>query len=315
MSYRGVLKWLTLGLASVVLVVGLAACGDDDGDADPTAAPTTDATSEATDTGAEAEIPEVTIPASDFTFDGAPSSIAGGLTRLTINNTSTAGEDHQAQLFKLNEGVMYEDFVAASSGEDPSAVFATGSFAGGPLAAAGNESSVVMELEEGEYVMLCQIPSPSDGVAHAEKGMIQPLTVTAPPDQQPDPPEADYSVSLQDFSFDMPDTAAAGETTIQVDNDGAQAHEMAVAKLNEGATFEDFEAFLNTPPEEAATAGPPPFALTGGIDGIAPAATGWAELDLESGATYVLACFFPNTSSPEGTPHFAEGMVDSFTVE
>jgi hypothetical protein len=119
---------------------------------------------------------------------------------------------------------------------------------------------------------------------------------------------------LQEFSFDMPETAAAGETTIEVVNDGAQPHEMGVAKLNEGATFEDFEAFLNTP-EGQAPAGPPPFVLVGGIDGMASGVTGWVELDLESGATYVLACFFPDTSSAEGAPHFALGMTDSFTVE
>jgi hypothetical protein len=173
---------------------------------------------------------------------------------------------------------------------------------------------VEVDLEAGEYILLCNIPSPADGVSHAQKGMIQPLTVTAPPEQRPTPPEADYTVSLQEFSFGMPETAAPGPTTFQVVNDGKQVHEMAVAKLNEGETLEDVEAFLGAP-EGQAPAGPPPFAVVGGIDGLAPGVTGWAELDLEAGAAYVLLCFFPDTSSAEGAPHFAVGMVDSFTVE
>lgn len=44
---------------------------------------------------------------------------------------------------------------------------------------AGATSEAEVDLPEGEYVLICQLPSPGDGVAHALKGMPKPLTVRA----------------------------------------------------------------------------------------------------------------------------------------
>jgi hypothetical protein len=254
----------------------------------------------------QAEIPVVTITAADYRFD-APASIAGGLTQITIENTGT--EDHQAQLFLLNEGASYDDLQSALP-QGEAAVFALGEPAGGPLAAPGEESAVIQDLQTGQYALICNIPSP-DGTPHFARGMIAPLEVTEAPEEQPEPPQADTTVRLSDFTFDAPDTMEAGNAPVAVVNDGPQFHEMAVAKLNEGATVDDLTAYLNAP-TDTTTPPPAPYRLIGGMDAMALEQEGWSVLNLTPG-TYALVCFVPDAET--GAPHFTLGMIDSFTVE
>lgn len=133
--------------------------------------------------------------------------------------------------------------------------------------------------------------------------------MTAAPDEQPEAPEVDVSVSLSDFEFDAPETLAAGETTFEVKNDGTQAHEMAVFSLDEGITTEDVVAILTG---EVELQGPPPFAFTGQVAVMTPGESGITTLDLEAG-TFALLCFV--TDPETETPHFALGMAQDLVVE
>ncbi len=280
---------LFVGLA---LAFGVIACDDDDNGDEPGA--TAKNTPEAA-----AEIPDVTIGAVDYSFD-APASIPGGLTHFILQNTGT--EDHQALLFRLDEGVTLEDFAAAPIETEADAE-AFGSFAGGPIAPAGGTFDSVLDLQPGSYVMICEIPSP-DGVPHSEKGMVASLEVTAPPAEQPAPPEADATVKLLEFAFDAPDTLPAGETTFDLVNSGAQVHEMGMIKVDDGVTVDDALASLES--EEG------PFTIIGALYGLPAGGEGWTTIDLTPG-TYAIVCFVTDPES--GEPHIALGMSDSFTVE
>ena len=296
-------------VAVVILAFGAVACSDDDEDGgDPT--PSGDATSTVEDPGV-VEIPIVAIVANDYLFTDAPSSIPGGLTRIAFTNESVA-EDHQAQLLRLNDDVSYSDFDTLLDDPDvtEAEIFAlVATAAGGPGTSPGNENDNVIDLEEGTYALICFIPSPTDGIPHAFKGMRQELEVTAAPDEQPEAPEVDVSVSLADFEFDAPETLAAGETTFEVTNNGTQAHEMAVFSLEEGTTTEDVLAILTG---EVEPEGPPPFAFTGQVAVMTPGESGVTTLDLAAG-TYSLLCF---VTDPEAdAPHFALGMAQDLVVE
>lgn len=282
---------LLVALAGLMLFI--AGCGDDDGD-----------------DGGSVEIPEVSIVGNDYTYD-APASIEGGLTRINFSNESPA-EDHQAQLFRLNDGVSYADFADVLG--DPESTEAdilalVDTAAGGPGVAAGGESENVVDLNAGTYALICLIPSPTDDIPHFAKGMVQELEVTEPPEDQPEAPEADVAVGLSDFEFDAPETLEAGEMTFDVTNNGPQPHEMAVMRLDEGITTDDALGILSG---EVELQGPPPFQFAGQVAVLTPGESATTTLDLEPG-TYSLLCF---VSDPEsGAPHAFLGMAQDLVVE
>ena len=273
----------------------------------------------------------VTLQAEDFKFSG-PSEVGAGLVTLTLVNNGE--EPHHAQLVKLNEGVTMDDFEAALQNPDPSALFAAVTFTGGPpTTPPGEEHTVVVRLDPGDYVVLCFIAG-DDGVPHLAKGMVFPFTVTGEDSGAPDP-TADAEATLLDYEIEMPDTLPAGESTLQVTNQGDEPHQLAILKLAPGMSADTLIAIMMAS-EEATEGTPeatpdggemdhaspvaspegegmelPPFSEAGGIQVLSPGLTGWAVLDLEPG-DYVAVCFVPNA---EGVPHAALGMVKAFTVE
>ncbi len=296
-------RWLlvaALGVVALVLAVGAAACGDDEedgGDDGATATPTEDAA---------AAIPEVEVGALDFSFT-APSSISGGLTRFTLNNTGA--EPHQLQFVRLNDGVTFEQFQEAVGQPDPSGAIALVSFAGGPNTVdPGQSAEAASDLQPGAHVLLCFV-SGDDGIPHLAKGMIRQMEVTEAPVEAPDPPETDASVTASDFAFDAPATLPAGEVAVEFANAGLQPHELTVMRLTGITVDQARELFTG---DGAEPAGPPPVENAAGVSAVAPNTTSYTTLNLTAG-DYVLVCFVPDPS--DGQPHVALGMFDSFTVE
>jgi uncharacterized cupredoxin-like copper-binding protein len=175
----------------------------------------------------------------------------------------------------------------------------------------------VYDLTEGAYVALCFV-SGADDVPHLAKGMIAPFEVTPSEETPAELPAPDSTITAADFSF--PDTAlATGEQTVQVVNSGAQNHEFAIVKLDEGVSVDQVKAMFTeeqptpAPGETPEEQGPPPFLSAGGYGALAPGDDGYMIVDLEPG-NYALLCFFPDPNSG-GAPHAALGMVGSLTVQ
>ena len=307
----------TLLALTAVLFVGVTACGDDDedpaetGTTTTTAAPEEETTTTGGDEGAAAEITTIEATAVDFGYelDGPPPTLAPGLVRVDLANEGT--EEHQATLIRLNDGVTLDQFAAAA-GADETGVTAFGLFTGygGPNAAApGATSSSTQALVAGDYLMICFIPSPSDGVPHAAKGMLLPFTVEG--EEATDATLADDEVGgeieLLEFGFGVPDDFN-GEGTFAIANNGEQQHEATFYALADGATLDDALAFFG-----GAATGPPPFESAGGLAAVAPGVDAYVELDLPPGE-YALVCFLPDTAG-DGAPHFTKGMALQVTVE
>jgi hypothetical protein len=247
----------------------------------------------------------LTIQTTEFSFQ-APDSVPAGWTRVTIRNIG--GEDHQAQLARLNPGVTFDQLRATAAKGVPGALLALVTPVGGPNAVApGHSATTIDNLTPGQYALICFLFS-SDGTEHDAKGMMKLLTVT-PPRGSGASPKASSTVALGDFSFAFPSKFAA-TGVVAVRNDGSQSHEMAIFRLNRGKTITDAKSFFavapGTPPPT------PPGTFVGGIAGIAPAAMGYVELHLAAG-TYVAVCFFPDTAK-NGLPHFLEGMIEPFQI-
>jgi uncharacterized cupredoxin-like copper-binding protein len=284
-------KMLLTALAVSIL---LAACGGDDDQ---------EGTDDAADRP-EAEPVVLTISTQEFEFD-APESVPAGLVEITVSNEGE--EPHEVQLMKLHDGVTFDEFFSASkkdrSGLDSlelaDAVGGAGSTAGIPP---GETTTVLNELEPGSYAMVCLVQG------HNSEGMIAPLEVTEAEGAVAAPPETEGEISLSDYQFILP-ADFSGNGTFEFVNNGPDFHEAAVYKID--ATLDKLQKYLDSP--KAFRADPPggePEPV-GGVGGIEPAASAYAEFDLPSG-TYVMVCFFP---TEEGAPHAAEGMYTAFEVQ
>lgn len=122
----------------------------------------------------------------------------------------------------------------------------------------------------------------------------------------------------------LPTTVPAG-TVLSLDNQGAELHELVVARKNDAVT-QTWEELLQLPPEEADKYvtfpgdGTPLFA--------APGATSDATFTLAQEGEYIALCFIPQgmtgfPTDPKATldpvlasapPHFTLGMIQTFTV-
>ena len=288
--------WTPL-VASLIVLLTLAACGGD-----------------------EPSIPTVAVEAADFSFS-LPDSIAGGLVRLQLTNS---GQDpHHAQVVKLNQGVSQQQFqetlqetLQAIPQEGEAALgrlFQIVAFAGSPSGIGpGGVSEAVVDLPAGDYVLLCFIPG-ADGIPHVAKGMVKPLTVTQPPSDRPAEPQALAAVGMNDFAFTgVPATLPVGRTTLKVTNQGQEPHEMTLMRL-EGINARQALEILAAPPGGEAPSGPPPFKDAGGFQAIMPGQSGWATLDLQAGE-YIALCFVPSPAN-KFAPHVALGMMTSITVK
>lgn len=272
--------------------------------------------------GAQADTyPQLTITAKDYQFE-LPATVPGGYTQVTLKNQGP--DTHHAMFMRLNEGKTVDDFKAAAKLPDFGALFAVSSSAGGPGSIdAGQESTVILNLQTGTYVVVCVIPD-EDGMPHYQMGMLSPLEVTEVLTAGTEP-TAETTVDLIEFSFEnLPAELAAGKHIWKVTDTGKQLHELGICQLSPGVTFDQVKAMLSAPPPASPVAGQassspaatpvmsgPPFVVMAGVAPMSPGETNWAMLDFVAG-DYFAICFVPDTKT--GAPHFMLGMLMPFTV-
>jgi len=130
----------------------------------------------------EAALPEAEVSvvgtddgkATSYGFE-APETIEAG--EVILGFTNQGAELHEAVLMRLAEGSSVEDLIGLLSGEAPPAPEAMPVGVGGVQGILPGASQVAkLDLEAGNYVLLCGIPNPS-GVPHAALGMLRPLVV------------------------------------------------------------------------------------------------------------------------------------------
>ncbi len=263
---------------------------------------------------------KLTITAKNYRFE-LPPSIPGGYTEITLKNEGP--QAHHAMFMRLHKGKTVADFMNATKSKGMGALFAISSSVGGPGSIdPGQESTVILNLKAGQYVVICIVPD-ATGMPHYKMGMLAPLTVVAA-SQTGSAPTAETTIDLIDFSFiGLPKEIPAEKRLWKVIDTGKQLHEMVVHRLAPGVTFEQAKAILlaSPPPGSAAALAksaatpvsgkPEPFTAVAGVAPMSPGEINWAVLDLKP-ASYFVVCFIPDTKS--GAPHFALGMIMPFTV-
>lgn len=239
-------------------------------------------------------------------FD-APSELSAGWAAITLVNESDGRR--QAALLRFEEGKTMPDLAAAMA-EGAAGAPSWLTPIGGPSGVMpGSSGSALVNLQPGDYVMLDPVPD-EEGVPGVAKGYIMPFTV-AKAEKMPDAPEAVLTLDMVDYAYTFDnDAISAGEQTVRITNSGPQeAHEVAIIRLNEGATVQDFLAAMapDAPP------GPPPGVPVAGLASLAIGEEAYLTVKLESGVKYGLLCFLPSSEN-QGTPHFMLGMVGEFSA-
>lgn len=310
-------RWGAVVVALMVSVTGIAACGDDDDDAavDDTTSTTVDGTGD--DDAVEGDpvsIPIVTITASQVAGDDGTTAysfeiedgLTAGPTQINLKNDGT--EPHHAQIFSLNDDATMDQFGEALAAGDIGAMLQLGAFVGGTgTADPGSESvaDALVELAEGEYVLLCFVED-ANGAPHLAFGMVEPFSVGAADGAVAEMPTPDATVNMVDFGFDTTELPSNGVLEI-VNASDSQLHEMNMLKFQDGAGVDDATAFFSGPPT-----GPPPFAGVGGMQAVMPQGSSFLVLeDLEPG-DYGLICLIPDPA--DGVPHAQKGMLTPATV-
>lgn len=248
-------------------------------------------------------LPELLIQASEYAYD-VPDRIEAGLTTVALENEGELA--HHAQLARLPEGMTLEAWLGLMQENPPAAIQAV-TYVGGPgLLDPGLRQEVVLDLLPGTHLVISFVFD-AEGVPYLAKGMVKLFEVVAPSTAAKiQPMESNGTVELLDFSFILPAEIGAGPQVWEVVNEAQEIHEIMVLKLADGKNLHDVMAFLQTPDGEA------PYVNLGGFQAITPGESGWLKLDLEPGE-YVVTCYVPGAET--GDPHFAMGMIQSFTVK
>lgn len=270
-------RFLALASVGALLLLTAAACSSDDSDS---ASSDTTAAQETTTTAAP-EPAALGVTSTDYAYELDTETVPAGLVSVTQQNDGE--ESHQVTLIKLDDGQTADQLATALTEEGEGAA-APESYSGGPNSTApGDDDTVTLDLAEGDYALICFIPS-SDGVSHFQKGMVGQLTVGPAEGPAAAPPETEGTIHMADFTYVLPDDFT-GQGTYEVVNDGPQVHEITISTATDDGD--------------------------GGLAAIAPGATAYVDLDLAA-ADYNFTCFVGDAET--GAPHFTLGMNLPVTV-
>ena len=258
-----------------------------------------------TDKAPEAAAPAgpnvVTYTAVEYGYQG-PAEIPSGPT--TFKLVSTGKEIHHLTIVKLEEGKTYDSLLVAMKNPGPPPAWMV--MVGGPNAPSpGGESNATMNIEPGNYALLCFVEGP-DKVMHFMKGMSRGLTVTASTAPTPAPiPAPTITMTASEYKFELDKPLTAGKHIIKLVNTGNEPHEVEIIKMEPGKTIADLGAWF------VKMEGPPPGAPIGGIAPTVKGKDGQFEIDITPGS-YIIMCFLP---APDKKPHFEHGMLQQIEVQ
>jgi hypothetical protein len=242
-----------------------------------------------------------------YTLD-APSSVKGGLVKVSLKNTVKGAAD--AQLVRV-EGNHTEaqmlDVVASDKEGAPTPDWIRGG--GGPAAVkTGMTGSATLVLPAGTYYAVDDQDAPG-GKTAARLGAVAKFTVKGG-DSGAKLPSAPASIDAREYSFST-SGLKAGTNTVAFKNQGKELHHAQLFPLAKGADLNGVRKFLAS---QGKSSGPPPIDFNAGtgttvLDGGNSEVT---DLDLKKGK-YALLCFVSDRKG--GPPHFMKGMLDEVTVK
>jgi hypothetical protein len=289
------------------------------------------------------DLPQITIAVTEDGMD-IPAEIPEGIVTITFDNQMEFPV--MPVPMRLLPDVTQEQLMETLETEGEEAAIELVSLLGGTMVEPGTTLDVTYDFAAGEYALFDFAVETSEPlwftVADAEGEGFDETQLTA-----------DVEVSLVDFNFQMPDVISTEAASWLIRNDGAQWHEMAIMRVEDGMTeAEVLEMLMATMMSEEGMEVTEEADMNGaeateeGMEAteeadmngaemteeapmgegfpdfiwlpIDPEERAWVTVNLEPG-TYAVVCFLPNIAEIEAgvEPHsHAElGMVQVITVE
>lgn len=291
---------VTIAFAALGMIAALGACSKK-------TTSTGDPTEEPSSTTPTAP-PTLTVTASEpaageYAFDvpELPSGV------FTIELSNDGAEPHDFQLVVAAEGHTLDELIAEVNAEDAPVSDWVEAAGGVGQTAPGASSTATVDLEAADLWYFCTVSG--DKGPHAQNGMAGELTLGE--DTGAEMPETSMSIEAFDYGF-TDNALSAEETSLTVTNTGEQIHHVIIAPMAEGATLDMINEFFQSEEEPE---GPPPVDFDAAMSTavIAPGQTIVADVALEAGTSYALACFMVDYEIP-GPPHVAKGMLDTVEI-
>lgn len=240
-----------------------------------------------------------------FALD-APSTIDGGLAKVTFTNKGKTPSD--AQLVRVKGNHSQAEVLKEVGSEEgaPTPEWLRG--AGGPGQVAPGKASTSTEvLPAGTYYALST--GGPGGKPIAKLGGVARFTVKGG-DSGAKLPSAPATIDAKEHSY-RTSGLKAGKNTVTFNNRGKEPHHALLAPLNKGATLADVKKFATT---EGKPSGPPPidFEKLQGTTVLDGGTSQVAQLDLQKGK-YAVLCFVSDRKG--GPPHVVKGMLNEVTVK
>jgi hypothetical protein len=264
----------------------------------------------------EAESHSVDITAVDFHFViSTHGGVEAGLVNVRFHNRDH--DDHNAQLFRLNDGVAPAKFKTDLISGGPGAFLADVVPDGGAAVTRGRDHQPVWDaLQGGTYAVVCFVSGP-DGVPHFVKGMIGFFDVHGRVNPErlarlhPNREVEEEVIKAHDLTYTMPKKLSKNAIYRFENTDAMDIHEINLGRLKPGKTVADAKAYFIRL-AHFGNPGPPPFTSEGGHGGVLPnGGHGFFRVDDDPGH-YVAFCLVPDDKT--GVSHAAEGMVVGVVV-
>ena len=206
---------------------------------------------------------------------------------------------------RVPAGTPPETLIRGATGR-PAKWFAQWSF-GGPAVPrdSATDASVTVELRPGRYLLVAYEVD-AGGKVRGDRFLWQPVTAVASSALIPGRfavPE--LTLKVRDARIDVQGTLRPGQRTIQVENIGAQPHELIIVRLKPGKTAADVRAWAQRRGE------PAPFVYVGGLTPMSPGMTAQTRLVLQTGEHVVLC---PLRDGREGAAGYERGVLTTFKV-
>ncbi|MBZ0289661.1 MAG: hypothetical protein K8I30_18710 [Anaerolineae bacterium] len=248
--------------------------------------------------GDAAEVPQITIEKSAEGY-AVPAELPEGVVQIIFNNS--AETPIEATFARLNEGITVDALMQALGEAGPMGALQLVALTGGASVEPGATSEMYVSFKPGSYILL-------DMGENAPPPSV--FTVADAAGEGAAAPESDVQVALLDFAFSVPMQLTAGEQLWQIENQGAQWHEMVVFKVDDSTTLAELNSIV-----QQVSGGEEPSAdvqPAGFVFPISHDETAWVNMNLEAG-TYVAICFLPDFAS--GHAHFEHGMMQVLNVQ
>jgi len=244
-------------------------------------------------------IPEISLTATDTTFD-APGTLSAGLVQVSLENNGSLTSS--MNVLRVREGKTFDEVKANFPKPDSqlaslSLVFE--SFGGCTGLPAGQRCSVVLDLAAGTYALLSRASGQSAGIVK-QVVVSQASGATAPE------PAADVTVSLKDGVGPAVPATVKAATRWKVTNDGQVPHAFQIWRFKSGKSAADLLSYFANP-----GSGPVPAEVVAGSGVLSPGKRAWFTSELAP-AEYLDACTVTGRNPP--ATHMNEGEIAKIIV-